>query len=72
MITFYIYSNVLPQRELMLYRCLKCSRPLLKASNEIMVITNAATPNFETHTAGKGYVEIMCHSCKTEFKICFQ
>lgn len=72
MITFYIYSNVLPDTELILYRCLKCSRPLFKASSEVMIITNAQTPNLHRVEPGKGYLEVMCHSCKTEYRVLFQ
>ncbi len=71
-VTFYIYSAVLPTNELTLYRCVKCSRPIFKAGGDAMVISNALTPNFNPNITTKGYFEIMCHSCKTEYKVLWQ
>ena len=70
-VTFYIYSSILPSKELTLYRCVKCSRPLFKAGGEIMVISNAKTPDFQTYKPNTTYLEIQCHSCKTEYKVVY-
>lgn len=71
-VTFYIYSNVLPERELVLYRCVKCSRPLFKASGEVLVISNAKTPTFQQIKPSTAYFEVQCHSCKVEYKVLYQ
>jgi DNA-directed RNA polymerase subunit RPC12/RpoP len=71
-ITFYIYRNALEHNRMTLYRCVVCSRPLFKAGGELMVITNAATPLWEAIKPGSAYFEVMCHSCKTEYKVLYQ
>lgn len=71
-VTLYLFHNVIPQREINLKRCDKCNRPLFKYTADELVIANHGVSSFEIHKPGSAYIELQCHSCKSEYKILFQ
>lgn len=70
--TMYLYSNLLPITELTLYHCLKCMRPLFKASSNTLVISNGSGSSFESFPPGSQYIEYKCHSCNAMYNVLFQ
>lgn len=71
-VTMYLYENLLPRNDLELYRCIKCSRPLFKASSRTIVLANTGGMDASALEPSAHYIEHQCHSCKTVYKILFQ
>jgi hypothetical protein len=72
-ITIFIFSQLFPVNELTSISCVnaKCKRRLLDVRGQIMWISNSGLP-YEKLTPGMAYIETVCHSCKTKYRILFQ
>lgn len=70
--TVYVYSSKSPATELKPYRCNTCGRPLFRHNSKRIVMSNAYGLGLEDLPPGSNYIEKMCHSCKSVYKILFQ
>lgn len=71
-VTMYIYSAKLPTNDLVLIRCLVCTRPLFKANSSNIVVSNAYGAPLMSLPPHSSYIEHQCHSCKALYAILFQ
>lgn len=70
-VIMYISAQQIVPDSLTLYKCIKCSRPLFKATSDAVVISNAEGAPWNELPPDKHYIEHQCHSCKTVYKILF-
>jgi hypothetical protein len=72
-VTLYLYGSQLPRYDLTPISCMNgnCKRIIFKADANKLVATNSGVP-YETLPSSVKYQEIMCHSCKTLYRVLFQ
>jgi phage FluMu protein Com len=71
-VTMVLYHQLFPVYELTPIRCVKCSRMLCKVRGEVISLTNSIGISYENLDPSIVYIEKVCHSCKTSYKILFQ
>lgn len=70
-ITMYIYASKEPASDMTWYHCLNCKRVLFKVNSSKILISNAYGASFKELPPSSNYIEYVCHSCKTEYRILF-
>ncbi len=60
-VTVYLYHNVIPKREINLFRCIKCGRPMFKYTADEIVVANIGLTNFESFPVAAHYSNEMLY-----------
>lgn len=71
-ITMYVYSSKVPATELLLLRCIRCTRPLFRVNSKKIVLSNAYGASYKEFPPYSNYIEHQCHSCSAVYQILFQ
>lgn len=71
-VLMYVYARpeVSPQKLNLVY-CVSCRRPLFKTNSQNLTLANSDF-TLDAIPPGANYIEHMCHSCKTVYRILFQ
>lgn len=68
----YIYASKQPSTSLREFRCPRCGRIVFRTNSTHIFITNQYGAKLSDLPPSSNYIEHICHSCKSLYKILFQ